>query len=47
MRAIDASYDRVFEEIIVSGQVKIVGFGENVEAQLLSPKYLALSGGNA
>ncbi len=39
MCAIDASYDQVFEEVIASGLVKIAGFGENVEAQLLSPKY--------
>ena len=39
MRAIDASYDQVFEEVAGSGRVKIAGFGENVEAQLLSPKY--------
>jgi hypothetical protein len=39
MRVIDDSYDPVFKEIIASGLVKIAGFGENIEAQLLSPKY--------
>lgn len=39
MRIIDDSHDQVFSEIIASGLVKIAGFGENVEAQLLSPQY--------
>lgn len=39
MRAIDDSYDRLYEEIISSGVVRIVNFGENIHDQLLSPKY--------
>jgi hypothetical protein len=39
MRAIDDSYDRLYDEIIASGVVSIVNFGENIHDQLLSPKY--------
>ncbi len=39
MKAIDDSCDRLYEEIINSGAVKIVNFGENIHDQLLSPKY--------
>lgn len=39
MKAIDDSCDRLCEEIINSGAVKIVNFGENIHDQLLSPKY--------
>jgi len=39
MRIIDDSYDVLYEEVISSGKVKIVNFGENIHAQLLSPGY--------
>jgi hypothetical protein len=39
MKAIDASYDPLYEEIIACGQIKVVNFGENIHDQLLSPKY--------
>ena len=39
MRAIDESYQQLYEEIIASGQVRIVNFGENIHEQLLSPRY--------
>ena len=39
MRAINTSYDQLYEEIIASSQVKIVNFGENIHEQLLSPRY--------
>lgn len=39
MAAIDAAYDRLYEEVIASGQVKIVNFGENLHEALLSPRY--------
>jgi len=39
MRAIDGAYDRLYEEIITSGQVRILNFGENLHVQLLSPRY--------
>jgi hypothetical protein len=39
MKAIDDSYDRLYEEIIASGVVRILNFGENIHDQLLSPKY--------
>lgn len=39
MQAIDESYDSLYEEIIASGVVKIVNFGENIHEQLLSPRY--------
>lgn len=39
MEAIDNSYDKLYEEIISYRKVKIVNFGENIHAQLLSPVY--------
>jgi hypothetical protein len=39
MRAIDASYDPLYEELVTSGQVKIINFGENIHDQLISPRY--------
>jgi hypothetical protein len=40
MKAIDNSYDSLYEEIIThKDRVKIVNFGENIDAYLLSPKY--------
>ncbi len=39
MGAIDASYDPLYEEIMASGQVKIINFGENIHDQLISPRY--------
>lgn len=39
MKAIDDSYDKLYEEIIAYGKVKIVNFGENIHAQLTSPRY--------
>ncbi len=40
MQAIDEAYDALFEEIAASGMVKIVNFGENLHAHLLSPRYV-------
>ncbi len=39
MAAIDAAYDRLYKEMTASGRLKIVNFGENIHAQLLSPRY--------
>lgn len=39
MRAIDDSYDALYEHIISSGVVHIVNFGENIHDSLLSPSY--------
>lgn len=39
MDAIDASYDSLYEEVIASGRVTIVNFGENIHDQLFSPRY--------
>lgn len=39
MRAIDQSYDSLYEEIIASGMVRIVNFGENIHDSLFSPRY--------
>jgi hypothetical protein len=39
MQAIDDSYDELYTEITSAGVVKIVNFGENLHAQLLSPRY--------
>jgi hypothetical protein len=39
MVAIDASYDPLYKQIIASGQVRIVNFGENLHEQLMSPEY--------
>ena len=39
MRAIDDSYDTLYEQIVAYGDVRIVNFGENIHDQLLSPAY--------
>ncbi len=40
MRAIDAAYDPLFTELAAAaGEVRIANFGENIHAQLLSPRY--------
>jgi hypothetical protein len=39
MRAIDGSYDTLYEEICASGRVKILNFGENIHDHLISPRY--------
>ncbi len=39
MKAIDASYDPLYEEIAASGCARIVNFGENIHEQLLSPSW--------
>ena len=39
MEAIDRSYDRLYEEILACGEVRIVNFGENIHDSLLSPRY--------
>lgn len=39
MKVIDESYDPLYEEIIASGKVNIINFGENIHDQLLSPAY--------
>jgi hypothetical protein len=39
MDAIDASYDPLYEQIIGSGRVRIVNFGENIHDHLFSPRY--------
>ncbi|MBC7237751.1 MAG: hypothetical protein H5T69_18065, partial [Chloroflexi bacterium] len=39
MRAIDDSYDPLYQEIVDSGLVHIVNLGENIHDQLLSPRY--------
>jgi hypothetical protein len=39
MDLIDKSYDPLYEQIIASGKVKIVNFGENIHDHLLSPSY--------
>lgn len=39
MKAIDESYDRLWEEIISSGLVRIANFGENIAMAYLSPRY--------
>ncbi len=39
MAAIDVAYDPLYEEIVASGQVKIINFGENIHDHLLSPAY--------
>jgi hypothetical protein len=38
MKAIDDSYDRLYEQLAAS-QVKVINFGENIHEQLLSPAY--------
>lgn len=39
MKVIDNSYNTLYEDIISYGKVKIINFGENIHAQLLSPAY--------
>ena len=39
MQAIDDSQDALYEQIAASGNVRIINFGENIHAQLLSPQY--------
>lgn len=39
LRVIDDSYDRLYQEILAYGQVKIVNFGENLHGHLLSPRF--------
>ena len=39
MRVIDAAYDPLYEQLIASGKVKIVNFGENLHEALFSPRY--------
>lgn len=39
MALIDRSYDRLYEELIAFGGVRIVNFGENIHDSLLSPRY--------
>lgn len=39
MQAIDESYDGLYEEMIASGMVHLVNFGENIHDSLLSPRY--------
>jgi hypothetical protein len=39
MAVIDASYDELYEQIIASGRVRIINFGENTHDQLFSPRY--------
>jgi len=39
MEAMDSSYDRLYEEIISYGKVKIINFGENIDGNIVSPLY--------
>jgi len=39
MDKIDASYDSLYEDLLACGRLEIVGFGENIDCNLLSPKY--------
>jgi len=39
MKAIDSSYDPLYEEMVASGCLSIVNFGENIHEQLLSPSW--------
>ncbi|MBN1808803.1 MAG: hypothetical protein JW909_07010 [Planctomycetes bacterium] len=39
MKVIDEGYDRVYEELISSGMVRIINFGENIAMAYLSPQY--------
>jgi hypothetical protein len=39
MRVIDGAHDQLYYEIVNSGRVRILNFGENLHAQLLSPRY--------
>lgn len=38
LAVIDHSYDRLYEEILAYGEVRIINFGENIHAHLVSPK---------
>lgn len=40
VKAIDNSYDNFYQEILSYGKAKIINFGENIHAHLLSEKYL-------
>jgi len=39
MRALDASYDGLYEQLAASPSLRIINFGENIHEQLLSPRY--------
>lgn len=39
IRAIDASHDGLYADIVDAGLVRIINFGENLHAQLISPPY--------
>jgi len=39
MQAINNSYDSLYEDIISYGKVKIINFGENIDANIVSPPY--------
>lgn len=39
MRVVDETYDPLYEELIGSGMLEIVNFGENVDMAYLSPRY--------
>ncbi|HIE04948.1 MAG TPA: hypothetical protein EYP61_09335 [Candidatus Latescibacteria bacterium] len=39
MEAIDDSYDSLYEGITSYGKVRIVNFGENIDGNIVSPKY--------
>ncbi len=39
MNAIEDSYDRLYEEIVACGKVRIINFGENIHAQLTSERF--------
>jgi len=38
MQAIDSSYDVLYEEIISYGRIRIINFGENIDANIVSPR---------
>jgi len=39
MQAINNSYDSLYEDIISYGKVKIINFGENIDANIVPPRY--------
>jgi len=39
MQAIDNSYDVLYEGIISYGKIRIINFGENIDAHIVSPRY--------
>jgi len=39
MRAMDESYDNLYKNIISYKKVKIINFGENIDANIISPRY--------